>query len=451
MSANHVVLIVDDDPRFRKVLYDILQGKGYIPISVATGRAALDRAADRVPSVALIDLRLEDMSGLEVMGEIKKCSPTTQCILLTGYASQASAIEAINLGAYSYVQKPYDLEQLLITVRRAIEKREAGRDLQESEEKYRTLVEQANDGIVIVQDGLLKYANPRLTEITGYTIEEVMDTPFINYIYPDERPTAVDRYHRRMAGEEVSTIYESAIRHREGRRVEVELNAGTTTFEGKLADLIIIRDITERKRVERELQQSLKKLRRALDDTVHTLTSVIEMRDPYTAGHQRRVTELACAIARGMGLSEDRIEGLRMAGLIHDIGKISIPAEVLSKPGKLNELEWGMIKTHPEVGYNILKSVEFPWPVAQIVLQHHERMNGSGYPQGLSGDEIMLEARILAVADVVEAMASHRPYRGPLGVDEALEEISQKRGTLYAIEVVGTCLKLFTEGAVALE
>jgi PAS domain S-box-containing protein len=451
MSTNHIVLIVDDDPSFRKVLYDILQDKGYIPISVATGKAALDRVADRVPSVALIDLRLEDMSGLEVMGEIKKCSPTTQSILLTGYASQASAIEAINLGAYSYVQKPYDIEQLLVTVRRAVEKREAARDLRESEEKYRTLVEQANDGIVIVQDGLLKYANPRLTEITSYAIEEVMDTPFINYIYPDERSTAVDRYNRRMAGEKISAIYESAIRLRDGRRIDVELNAGATTFEGKLADLIIIRDITERRRVEGELQQSLKKLRRALDDTVHALTSVIEMRDPYTAGHQRRVTELACAIARGMDLSEDRIEGLLMAGLIHDIGKISIPAEVLSKPGKLNELEWGMIKTHPEVGYDILKTVEFPWPVAQIVLQHHERMDGSGYPQGLSGDEIMLEARILAVADVVEAMASHRPYRGPLGVDEALEEVSQKRGTLYAVEVVETCLKLFTDGVVALE
>jgi HD-GYP domain-containing protein (c-di-GMP phosphodiesterase class II) len=146
-----------------------------------------------------------------------------------------------------------------------------------------------------------------------------------------------------------------------------------------------------------------------------------------------------------MGFPEEQIEGLRMAGLIHDIGKISIPAEILSKPVQLNELEWGMIKAHPQVGYDILKTTDFPWPVAQIVLQHHERMDGSGYPRGLSGEEIILEARILGVADVVEAMASFRPYRPARGIDEALEEISQNRGVLYDSQVVDACLKLFTE------
>jgi len=204
-------------------------------------------------------------------------------------------------------------------------------------------------------------------------------------------------------------------------------------------------DITERKRVEEELRQSYVKLQRALEGTVHTLVSAIEMRDPYTGHHQRRVTRLACAIARDMGLPEEQIEGLRMAGLIHDLGKITIPAEILSKPDPLDDLQFGLIKMHPQVGYDVLKEVDFPWPVAQIVLQHHERLDGSGYPQGLSDDEIMLEARILAVADVVEAMASHRPYRPPRGLDKALEEISQNRGILYDPEVVDVCLKLFTE------
>jgi len=205
------------------------------------------------------------------------------------------------------------------------------------------------------------------------------------------------------------------------------------------------RELAERKRAEEELRQSFEKLRRALEGTVTTLVSVIEMRDPYTAGHQRRVTQLTCAIARDMGLPEEQIEGLRMAGLIHDIGKITIPAEILSNPGRLNDFQWGMIRAHPQIGYEILKTVEFPWPVAQIVLQHHERVDGSGYPQGLSDGDILMKARILAVADVVEAMASHRPYRPPRGLDKALEEISQNRGVLYDPEVVDVCLKLFTE------
>jgi PAS domain S-box-containing protein/putative nucleotidyltransferase with HDIG domain len=202
------------------------------------------------------------------------------------------------------------------------------------------------------------------------------------------------------------------------------------------------RELAERKRAEEELRQSYQKLQKALEGTIHTLASAIEMRDPYTAGHQRRVTQLACAIAKEMGLAEKQIEGLRMAGLIHDIGKITIPAEILSKPGQLNDLEWGVIKAHPKVGYDILKTVEFPWPVAETVLEHHERIDGSGYPQGLSGKDILMKARILAVADVVEAMASHRPYRPARGIDKALEEISQNRDILYDPEVVDICLEL---------
>ena len=213
----------------------------------------------------------------------------------------------------------------------------------------------------------------------------------------------------------------------------------------------IARDITARKRAEEELRQSYVRLERTLEGTVHALVAAIEMRDPYTAGHQRRVTQLACAIAKEMGLDGEQIEGIRMAGLIHDIGKINVPAEILSKPSPLTELEYGLIKMHPQIGHDVLKTIEFPWPVAQIVLQHHERMDGSGYPQGLSGEEIILEARILSVADVVEAMASHRPYRAPRGIDEALEEISRNRGVLYDPEVVDACLKLFSEMRFKLE
>ncbi len=199
----------------------------------------------------------------------------------------------------------------------------------------------------------------------------------------------------------------------------------------------------ERKRAEKELEESLKKLRSVLEGTIQAIAGIVETRDPYTAGHQRRVADLACAIAREMNLSEDRIEGIRMAATIHDIGKIAVPAEILSKPGELSDVEMSIIKTHSQVGYEILKGIDFPWPIAEIVYQHHERLDGSGYPRGLKGDEILLEARILAVADVVEAMISHRPYRPALTLDVALKEITENSGTLYDPEVVKACRELF--------
>ncbi len=206
-----------------------------------------------------------------------------------------------------------------------------------------------------------------------------------------------------------------------------------------------VQDITQRKRVEEELQHTLAKLRKALRGIIRTTALTVEARAPYTAGHQQRVANLAGAIAKETGLSDEQIDGIRMAGGIHDIGKISVPSEILSKPDRLTDIEFGLIKTHSQVAYDILKRVEFPWPIAQIVLQHHERMDGSGYPTGLSGEETLIEARILGVADVVEAMSSHQPYRPALGIDKALEEISRNRGVLYDPSVVDACWKVFTE------
>lgn len=202
---------------------------------------------------------------------------------------------------------------------------------------------------------------------------------------------------------------------------------------------------TVSKRTE-ELRDALAQTRKATESIVQVVAHTVETRDPYTAGHQKRVADIACAIAGEMGLPEDKIEGLRMACLIHDIGKISVPAEILSKPGDISEHELGIIKSHPRIGYDILKDIEFPWPIAQTVYQHHERMDGSGYPQGVPGEEIMIEARIMAVADVIEAMASHRPYRPSLGIDKALEEISANKGSKYDSQACDACLKLFNEG-----
>ena len=200
-----------------------------------------------------------------------------------------------------------------------------------------------------------------------------------------------------------------------------------------------------RNQAEQQLEQTLGDLRKTLGGIIQAVAMMVETRDPYTAGHQRRVADLARATATEMELSKEMIEGIRMAGVIHDLGKISVPAEILTKPTRLTEMEFNIIKTHPQVGYDVLKNIKFPWPIAEIVLQHHERMDGSGYPQGISGEEILLEARIMGVADVVEAMASHRPYRPALGIDKALEEISENKGVFYDPRAVEACLTLFTE------
>ncbi len=196
---------------------------------------------------------------------------------------------------------------------------------------------------------------------------------------------------------------------------------------------------------EGEAKKSLDKLQKAFGAIIQVLEKTVEIRDPYTAGHQRRVADLAGHIAEEMGLSADRIDGIRITGIIHDIGKIHIPAEILSKPKALTSIEFSLIKTHPQVGADILEAIEFPWPVEKIVLQHHERVDGSGYPHGLFKKDILLESRIIGVADVVEAMASHRPYRPALGIDKALKEISDNRSILYDKDVVDVCLKLFKE------
>jgi len=187
-------------------------------------------------------------------------------------------------------------------------------------------------------------------------------------------------------------------------------------------------------------------LRETVEGAIHTIATTVEGRDPYTAGHQTRVADLAAAIATEMGLASEQVEGIKMAGVIHDLGKVQVPAEILSKPGKISELEYKIIQTHSQVGFDLLKNIEFPWPIAQMVLQHHEMIDGSGYPQGLKGEEILLEARILAVADMVEAMSSHRPYRPALGIEKALNQIKQDKGTLLDPKVVDACLKIFKEG-----
>jgi PAS domain S-box-containing protein len=568
------ILIVDDDPQFRKTLADVLQTSAYDTMAVGTPQEAVGAAREATPGVAIIDLKLENASGLEVMGQIKDNSPDTECIVLTGYASQESAIQAVNLGAYSYVQKPYDLDQLLVTIRRACEKSEAARALRESEEKYRLVVDGASEGIVlldlrgtiqevnprilelsgferhdlvgknlarllpglgldasvvlrafkgmlngedlkqrewtitnkqgreisfvahhslvrkagrvvgvsviledvterkrteselreselkyrvlvehslqgmVVAQGLpprLVFANAALADILGYTVEELVALSpegVVTLVHPEDRELFFSRYRDRVQGKPTVPGYEFRGIRKDGTTCWLELHASPVNYDGQPAVQAVFVDITERKQAEEQLRESYEQVQKSLWGTVNALAAAVEKRDPYTAGHQRKVADLAAAVAARMGLSPDRISGIRMAGLIHDIGKIYVPAEILSKPTELSSIEELMIQTHPQAGYDVLSAIDFPWPVAETVLQHHERMDGSGYPRGLKGEEISLEARIVAVADVVEAMASHRPYRPAHSQESALDEIRRNKGVLYDPDAADAILKV---------
>jgi len=226
---------------------------------------------------------------------------------------------------------------------------------------------------------------------------------------------------------------------------QLEMKVAKRTEELTKANKALKAEVAERKQAEEKLKQTTEKLFKSVEGTIQAITRIVEIRDPYTAGHQRRVTQLACAIAKRMNFPEDQINALHLAGIIHDVGKIRVPAEIRANPDGLSEAEFSIIKMHPLAGYEILKNIEFPWPIAKIIYQHHERMNGSGYPLDLEGEDILLEARVLAIADVVEAMSSHQPYRPALGTDKALSEIIQGKGTLYDANVVDNCANLLRE------
>jgi PAS domain S-box-containing protein len=277
---------------------------------------------------------------------------------------------------------------------------------------------------------------------------------FLDSIHPDDRNSVDAAYSSSLREGRDSYEIEHRVvqKHTHDVRYVHERCEHVRDTSGRIVRSVgMVQDITERKKAEENLKETLESLRKALGTTIQVMISAIEVRDPYTAGHQIRSSDLARAIATEMGLSQDKIEAIRMAGPIHDIGKLSIPAEILSKPTKLTNIEFSLIKEHVRTGYEMLKDVESPWPLAEIVYQHHERMDGSGYPRNLKGDDILMEARIMAVADVVESMASHRPYRPALGLNAALEEIENNKETLYDADAADACLRLFREKGFQLE
>jgi putative two-component system response regulator len=315
-----VILIVDDDEQIRRLIQRALSEDSYICFQASNGEEALEALERENVDVVITDITMPKMDGIKLTERIR-AQYDQDVIIMTGYTKDLTYADVISKGGIDFIQKPINIEEFLIRLKRVLRER------------------------------LLRF----------------------------------------------------------------------------------------------ELKEALQQQQQVMEGLILTLSSTVEVRDPYTSGHQKRVAELACTIAKHMDLSEDHINAIQMAGVIHDLGKIAIPSEILSKPGRLSEIEFSLIKTHSQVGFDILKDINFHLPIAQIIHQHHERMDGSGYPQGLKGDKILLEARIMTVADVVEAMASHRPYRPALGIDTALEEISKNKGTIYDTDAANACLKVFRE------
>ena len=455
-----LVLIVDDQPQNLELLEAYLVPQGYEVVTAFNGEEALEKISSQPIDLLLLDVMMPGMDGFEVTRRVRRMSPIRliPIILVTALRDTDSRVKGIEAGCDDFISKPVDKMELLALVQSLL-KVKAYNDLMnhyqsvlESEVSQR--IEEINHALVFQQrlidalpvpvfykdkDGLYLGCNTSFEDFFGKKRDQVTGQS-VYELFPKE---FADLYHEKeqaLLQNPGIQIYESIAKDAAGVVHNVIFHKATfSNTDGSIGGLIgTFLDITERK-------GEIERIRKALRETVQAIAVTVETRDPYTAGHQRRVADLARAVAVEMNLPADQIEGIRLAGSIHDIGKISVPAEILSKPTKLTDIEFMLIKTHSQSGYEILKDIEFPWPLAQTVLEHHERMNGSGYPNGVRGDQILLGSRILAVADVVEAMASHRPYRPSLGLDAALIEISLNKGILYDLDVSEAGLRLFRE------
>lgn len=324
-------------------------------------------------------------------------------------------------------------------------------ELHESEQRFRGLIEQSIVSVYLVQDGKLIYVNPCMADMLGYAAaEELIGRDLLSVVAHSHRAIVAEKMYGRFDNHQVRLGFDFAALRKDGGTFEASANYGRASLNGKRVFIGMMQDITEKVRAEELRERHLAQLESAFMGTVQVATQLAELRDRYTQGHSSRVGMIAAAIGAELGLDAKRQQGLHVAGSLHDIGKISIPMEILTKLDPLTAREWGLIQMHPQTGYDLLKDIELPWPVAEVAWQHHERMDGSGYPRGLQAEAIILEARIVMVADVVESMASRRPYRHGLGIDRALAEIERGSGSVYDPVVADACLRLFREQAYAI-
>lgn len=363
--------------------------------------------------------------------------------VLTLYAGESHVFDSQTQALLE--EMAVDVSFALDNFEREAARRQAEQALRESEERFRGMLEQNVSAMFVIEDGRLAYVNRRTAEILGSAVEELTGRPMLELVAEPDRPDMAEAIRQLLSGETKTVERTFGALCKDGSVADLGGHAILATLQGKQVILGMAQDVGERKKAQAEIERYIARLERSMESTLQAVSRMVELRDPYTAGHERSVGELAAAIGAEMGLPEATVKGLRLAGYVHDIGKISVPAEILSKPSRLTPMEFELIKGHPQSGYDVLKSVDFPWPVADVILQHHERLDGSGYPRQLKDGEILLEARVMAVADVVEAMSSHRPYRAGMGLDVALEEITKNSGKFYDPQAVQACLRLFRD------
>ncbi len=408
------------------------------------------------PEIVITDFNMPLYDGFSALTDTKKINPEIPVIIISGVLSEEKAVEIIRQGATDYISKNY-LSKLPSAITRALHeidehlrRKRAEEALERLRKRNVLILDSVSEGIAgFDSDMRFTFLNRAGFQMLGYSVKELINQPFEIIIADKPKSPEKDLAGIRGFGLIGTTAGMSLLklRRKDGSCffAEFTLTSIAEPHES-LAAVLSFSDMMPRLKAETEVQQSFEKMRKLLFDSIHAMSTALEFRDPYTAGHQRRVAELAKAISQKLDLDQNQIDGIHLAGVVHDIGKIYVPAEILTRPGKLSAVEFELIKIHSETGYTILKDVEYPWPIAETVYQHHERLDGSGYPRKLGGEDIILEARIISVADVVEAIASHRPYRPALGLDVALEEIKKGRERQFDPAVVDACLAVFDEG-----
>jgi putative nucleotidyltransferase with HDIG domain/PAS domain S-box-containing protein len=435
------VLVVEDEAVLVLDLRKCLDRLGYAVAGVATsGRLALAMVEELAPDLILMDIMLgDDMDGVEAARRIRE-RYALPVVFLTALSDTATLQRAGAVGPYGYVTKPFEDRDLRTALEIALYKHRMDRQLLEKERWVDITLNNLGEGLLTTDpSGRVRFVNPMAESLLGVDADAILGQA-LEAVYRTSSDASLPPCVNGFSGRGLAML-----RCPDGRDIPVEQTLSPVLDDKgrRMGMVVVFRDVSHNLRVEQALRESVTQLRRTLEETVNALTVTSEKRDPFTAGHQERVSRLACAIASRLGLSEEDREGVRVAGLVHDIGKIHVPSEILAKPQALSAVEMGIVRDHCVVGHEILRDIPFPWPVARMVLEHHERLDGSGYPGGIKGGDTLLHSRILAVADVVEAMNAHRPYRAALGLEGALAEIRGRRGVLYDPDVADACLAIF--------
>ena len=466
------IMVVEDEAVISMEIQDRLTKMGHsICGTAASGEEAVSVATAKRPDLILMDVQLRgEVDGVQTAKQIRDLVEIP-VIYLTAFADDRTVERAKLTQPFGYLIKPFSEKELYAAIEMALYKNSMEAKVRDSERRYATTVRSIADCVIVTDTDMnITLMNPAAQSVTGWKQEEALGKKLdeVCKLVEEKALIAVESPMVKAIQERVVMNLTAPVLliTKNGDKVPVEDSAAPMINEkGELTGAVMVfRDITWRKEAEEaikmafnslearvqeqtaELRTSFDMLGRAMEGTIQALATMVEARDRYTAGHQVRVADLACMIARQMGVAESRIPIIRIAALIHDVGKVCVPTEILNKPAPLSPIEFEIVKQHPKAAYDVLSKIEFPWAIADIVLQHHERVDGSGYPSGLRGDQIHLEAQIIGVADVVEAMSSHRPYRAAVGTEQGLEEISKGKGTRFNPAIVDACIHVFHQG-----